>query len=222
MVRLANVPFKHSKPTWGDVIVVVPNPDANGELTWDSGGVAFSRIGDRILEDSGRWAMIVDYAPTGVGVEADAETLRAIELAGATLDAVTEGRWAASGDDPGRAYLAVPDEADPDHVMEAFAAAAVPGVVMQIHPVLAPRPRRTPKKPAAADQLSMTFNLASDAVKAPKAKAAKAPKAKAAKAPKAKVVKAAKAKVVKAAKAAKPVKRSAKPAKRSAKPAARR
>src|SRR5580698_4470984 len=60
-VRLVNVPFMHAKPTWGDVVVVVPVKD--GLPTWDRDGVAWEQIGTRILEDSGRWAMIVDYTP---------------------------------------------------------------------------------------------------------------------------------------------------------------
>src|SRR6476659_6196258 len=60
-VRLFNVPFLHAKPTWGDIIVV--SPDLDGVLTWDRNGASWEQLGSRIDEDSGRWAMIVDYAP---------------------------------------------------------------------------------------------------------------------------------------------------------------
>jgi hypothetical protein len=61
-VRLANVPFLHAKPTYGDVIVVTPNP--HGFLTRDRDGVAWEKILTRIDEDSGRWVMIVEYTLT--------------------------------------------------------------------------------------------------------------------------------------------------------------
>lgn len=60
-VRIGNVPFLHAKP-YEDVIVVEPDPD-DGMLTWDSHGVSV-RLGTRIEEDGGRWAMIVDYELT--------------------------------------------------------------------------------------------------------------------------------------------------------------
>src|SRR5262245_60063932 len=59
-VRLGNVPFLHAKPTYGDVIVVEPDPD-DGFLSWDRCGVEFENIGSRIEKDDGRWAMIIDY-----------------------------------------------------------------------------------------------------------------------------------------------------------------
>ena len=42
-VRIGNVPFLHAKPTYGDVLVVVPDPD-DGMLTWDSNGVPFDEL----------------------------------------------------------------------------------------------------------------------------------------------------------------------------------
>ena len=62
-VRLVNVPFMHAKPTWGDTIVV--SPVREGYPTWDRDGVPWKEISSRIVQDGGRWAMIVDYAPRG-------------------------------------------------------------------------------------------------------------------------------------------------------------
>src|SRR6516162_3366940 len=86
-VRLVNVPFLHAKPTWGDVIVV--SPVADGFPTWDRDGVAWPKIGTRIAEDGGRWAMIVDYTSS------DGEAAyRALSQACERADIVCEGAWA--------------------------------------------------------------------------------------------------------------------------------
>ena len=58
-VRLVNIPFLNAKPTYGDVIVAIPNAD--GVLAWDRGGVAWEHIDQRIEEDGGRWVMIIGY-----------------------------------------------------------------------------------------------------------------------------------------------------------------
>src|SRR5437899_6144511 len=62
-VRIANIPYLHEKPTYEDVIVVVPDEDhPDRRLTWNRKGTAYEDIGKRISEDSGRWLMIIDYA----------------------------------------------------------------------------------------------------------------------------------------------------------------
>src|SRR3954465_9971143 len=66
-VKLVNVPFMHAKPTWGDTIVV--SPVADGFPTWDRGGAPWKQITSRIVEDGGRWAMIVDYQPRAVSAD---------------------------------------------------------------------------------------------------------------------------------------------------------
>jgi hypothetical protein len=102
--RLANVPFLHAKPTYEDVIVVVP--DEQGILTWDRNGVSWEQIRTRIDDDSGRWAMIVDYAP---GAAADTLALfSALDIAAAQIDVCFEGCFGPHNGEPGRAYLAVP------------------------------------------------------------------------------------------------------------------
>ena len=52
LVRVGNVPFFHAKPTYGDVLVVEYDPTYN-KLTWDSGGLPYERILERIAEDGG-------------------------------------------------------------------------------------------------------------------------------------------------------------------------
>jgi hypothetical protein len=144
-VRLVNVPFLHAKPTWGDVIIVSPSDDSH--LTWDRAGVAFDKIPTRILEDSGRWAMIIDYAP-----HPDAhEPFQSLAHACAEHDIVCEGAWAPRDADPGRAYLAVKGDMTDADVMARLRAAALPCELIQIHPAPPKKPARkaAPKKPAA-------------------------------------------------------------------------
>jgi hypothetical protein len=128
-VRLVNVPFMHAKPTWGDVIVVTPAGD--GAPTWDRDGVAWEQIGTRIAEDSGRWAMIVDYTPTKAEA---ADAYRALVEACHTVDVVCEGAWAPSDGRAGRTYFAVPRGRTAQDVMAALATAKLPCTLAQIHP----------------------------------------------------------------------------------------
>jgi hypothetical protein len=104
-VRLGNVPFLHAKPTYGDVIEVRPD-GADGMLEWDSEGVAFEHIGRRIHDDSGRWAMIIDYQASS-GHDLDT-TFRALDVAGEKADVAVEGAFVEKDGRSGRAYLAVP------------------------------------------------------------------------------------------------------------------
>jgi hypothetical protein len=144
-VRLVNVPFLHAKPTWGDVIIVSPADDSH--LTWDRAGVTFEKIPTRILEDSGRWAMIIDYAP-----HPDAnEPFQSLAHACAEHDIVCEGAWAPRDADPGRAYLAVKGDMTDADVMSRLRAASLPCELIQIHPTPPKKPARKPtaKKPTA-------------------------------------------------------------------------
>ncbi len=153
-VRLANVPFMHAKPTWGDVIVVHPTPD--GFPTWDRGGVAWKQIGTRIVEDGGRWAMIVDYVPdAGTAPEtAVAELTRACN----TEDVVAEGAWGPRDGEPGRVYLAVQKQLTAELVMQKLLSVKLPMRLIQVHPEPKKLPRAQtvhgvtpdrPRKPAA-------------------------------------------------------------------------
>jgi hypothetical protein len=139
-VRLVNVPFLHAKPTWGDVIIVSPVED--GHLTWDRAGVAFDKIPTRIAEDSGRWAMIIDYVP-----HPDAkDPFQALAHACAEHDIVCEGAWGARDGDPGRAYLAINGDTTDVDVMTRLRASALPLELIQVHPS---PPKKATKKPAA-------------------------------------------------------------------------
>ena len=88
-VKLANVPFMHAKPTWGDTIVVTPVGD--GFPTWDRGGVPWKEIASKIAHDGGRWAMIVDYVPTSGTPDADA--YQALSKQCESQNVVCEGAW---------------------------------------------------------------------------------------------------------------------------------
>ena len=135
-VRLINVPFMHAKPTWGDVIVVAPVED--GFPTWDRDGVPWAEINSRIDTDSGRWAMILDYAP-----HPDARDIfDALVRACAEHDIVCEGAWGPRAGEPGRAYLAVSGELTDVDVMRALRGAELPCELLQIHPEPTVRPSK--------------------------------------------------------------------------------
>jgi len=145
-VRLLNVPFMHAKPTWGDIIVVSPVED--GLPTWDSNNIAWSKIGSRILEDSGRHAMIVHYIPTADDDDFGDAAFKTLDTASVALDVICEGCYGPEEGRPGIAYLAVPDTLSPADVMARLADAAIPAKLVQIHPK--PRKKVVAKKKAVA------------------------------------------------------------------------
>jgi hypothetical protein len=61
LVRLDNVPFLHAKPTYGDVIEVRQAADQPGLLSWNAAGRSYDEICAALVEDGGRYAVIVDY-----------------------------------------------------------------------------------------------------------------------------------------------------------------
>lgn len=128
-VKLVNVPFMHAKPTWGDTIIVKPARN-DSPPTWDREGVPWKQISSKIVEDGGRWAMIVDYTPTTSSNEAFAALSEACESA----KIVCEGAWAARDRDPGRVYLAVQKELSAEQVMGILIGASLPMELTQIHP----------------------------------------------------------------------------------------
>jgi hypothetical protein len=143
-VRLANVPFLHARPTWGDIIIVSPVED--GVLTWDRDGASWKKVPSLILETGGHWAMIVDYQPHSdtSGIAA----YRALEDACVEHDIVCEGAWAPAKGEPGRAYFAVPASLDDRTVMTALRAASLPCELIQIHPKPVAKKKPAAKKPA--------------------------------------------------------------------------
>ncbi|HEY0252633.1 MAG TPA: hypothetical protein VGC41_13955 [Kofleriaceae bacterium] len=143
-VRLVNVPFLHAKPTWGDILIVTP---VHGQLEWDRAGVAESKITTRILDDGGRWAMIVEYTPRTPD-EAD-ECFDALAEACSELEVVCEGAFGPQPGKPGRAYLAVPTGTSATAVMKALR--DVPVKLAQIHP----KPPQLAKAPRYARSASL-------------------------------------------------------------------
>ncbi len=128
-VKLVNVPFMHAKPTWGDTIIV--KPDRNGgPPVWDREGVPWKQIATKIVEDGGRWAMIVDYLPTTSADEAFAAIRQICDEA----RIVCEGAWGPRDHDPGRVYLAVQKELNAEQVMGLLIGASLPTELIQIHP----------------------------------------------------------------------------------------
>jgi hypothetical protein len=135
-VKLVNVPFMHAKPTWGDTILVRP-PRDNGFPVWDREGVPWKNIASKIVEDGGRWAMIVDYVPRVAADEAFAALGRACDEA----KIVCEGAWGPREHEPGRVYLAVQKELVADQVMGILVGASLPMDLIQIHPEPKKKPR---------------------------------------------------------------------------------
>ena len=107
-VRIGNIPMLHAKPTYGDVIEVLP--DGDGMLEWDRRGVDFREIGTRILEDSGRWVAIIDYWPSRPNSDLQS-TFEELDAACAARDIAIEG--AVARKNHGCAYLAVPKSTSP-------------------------------------------------------------------------------------------------------------
>lgn len=62
LVRLDNIPFLHAKPTYGDVIEVRRTEDQPDRLSWNAAGRSYDEICAALIEDGGRFAVIVDYA----------------------------------------------------------------------------------------------------------------------------------------------------------------
>ena len=107
-VRIGNIPILHAKPTYGDVIEVLP--DGDGMLEWDRHGVDFREIGTRILEDGGRWVASIDYWPSRPNLDLQS-TFEELHVAGAARDIAIEG--AVAGKNRGCACLAVPESMSP-------------------------------------------------------------------------------------------------------------
>ena len=108
-----------------------------------------------IVEDGGRWAMIVDYAP-----HADASNaFDALVRACVEHDVVCEGAWGPRSDgEPGRAYLAVSNELDDSELMQRLRGASLPCELVQIHPepMIKPRPKAIVKRAAEIEGRSVS------------------------------------------------------------------
>jgi len=138
-VQIANICFMHAKPTLRDIIVVEPDPeDADYILQWDQRGVPWSKIGTRIDQDGGRYAMIVDYTYKR-------DNWRGLVAAISRPGLDIEGAWGPKDGRPGRAYLAVDKATKAAQVMQWLAETDVGYTFTQIHPV----PRKQAAKRAA-------------------------------------------------------------------------
>jgi hypothetical protein len=156
-VRLANIPFLHAKPTYGDIIEVRRDPGYGNAFVWDRGNLPWNRIGERIHSDGGRYAAIVDYT---MRVGADFKALT--QWLKLDQNVVGEGCFAPEGDRPGRLYLAVPDESEIDDILvrmaEEFGAFAFtrihPPAAESISPLSLAKPRK--KRESAAPKKKTT------------------------------------------------------------------
>ncbi|MBX2803196.1 MAG: hypothetical protein KTR31_36285 [Myxococcales bacterium] len=111
-VRLDNVPFLHAKPTLGDVIEVVQDPAQPGFLSFDKAGRSYDEVCSALVEDSGRYAVIVTYTCE------DSQRFGALAAwirEGGELH--PEGAFGPRDGEPGTMYLAVEAHVEPDEVM---------------------------------------------------------------------------------------------------------
>jgi hypothetical protein len=134
-VRLATIPFIHAKPTYGDVVVAAPE-GPGGLLAWDTEGGSYREVAEALIEDGGRWTVILDYELASPSVDPDAASAaleRACEAGGIAVE-TCYGPW---DGEPGRVYLAVPGELQLDEVLAFLAGEEVPLVLRLVHP----RPR---------------------------------------------------------------------------------
>jgi hypothetical protein len=103
LVQLDNVPFLHAKPTYGDVLALLPDDNYGGKLTWDRNGMPFNEIAGSLHRDGGRFAVIVDYFADDAG--RFGELTAWLEK---DHDFACEGLMGPEDERPGRLYLAVP------------------------------------------------------------------------------------------------------------------
>jgi hypothetical protein len=133
LVRIGNVPFLHAKPTYGDVIAVVPDP-GDDVLEWDAAGVAFEDMGTRIAQDDGRWVAIIDYWPR-LPAEDLKGVFKALDIAGEKIDVAVEGAFVGHDGRTARAYLAVPRSMTLQDVLEWLRSDVNEADFKLVHPV---------------------------------------------------------------------------------------
>lgn len=132
-VRLGNVPFLYAKPTYGDVLLVIPDP-VYKRLTWDSEGLPFERVHERIVDDGGRYAVIIDYEL--VPRDSDLQpAFTAFDIAGEKVNVSVEGCYGPTPERPGRVYLAVPYAMTIAALLSYFDEQNLPLSLTLVHPV---------------------------------------------------------------------------------------
>jgi hypothetical protein len=88
-VKIANVPFLHAKPTYEDT-VIAERSLPGGVLTWDSQGLPYERINERIEKDGGRYTIILDYV-LHAGAQDAKQAFGALDVAGEEANIAVEG-----------------------------------------------------------------------------------------------------------------------------------
>lgn len=131
-VRIASIPFVHAKPTYGDVVVACPE-DGAALLAWDSEGLSYDDVAERLIEDAGRWTLILDYDLAGPAVDSDA-ALGALERACEGAEIAVESCFGPWAGEPGRIYLAVPADLEVDEVLAFLAGQGLPLTLRLVHP----------------------------------------------------------------------------------------
>jgi hypothetical protein len=130
-VRLGSIPFLHAKPTYGDVIAAAPGED--GLLAWDRSGLPHERIREALIEDGGRWAMILDCEPDDPDAD-PALVVRVLRGLGEAADIAVEARSAPRRGQPGRLYLAVPSPLGVGNVLAFLEGRQLPLSFTLVHP----------------------------------------------------------------------------------------
>lgn len=130
-VRLAGIPFLHARPTYGDVIAV--EPGEGGTLSWDRRGIPVERIGELLIEDGGRWAMVLDCEPLDPDASPEL-VLRVLRALAEGADIALEARSAPRRGRPGRLYLAVPSTLGVGHVLAFLEGRQLPLSFTLVHP----------------------------------------------------------------------------------------
>jgi hypothetical protein len=134
-VRVGTIPFIHAKPTYGDVIVAAPG-GPGALLAWDSRGGSYEEVVESLIEDAGRFTVILEYDVASPAIDPDAAYAaleRACHGAGIAVETCF-GPW---DGEPGRVYLALPGELDVEEVLAFLAGEGVPLTLGVVHP----RPR---------------------------------------------------------------------------------
>jgi hypothetical protein len=131
-VRLASIPFVHAKPTYGDVVVAAPER-GHEVLGWDSEGRSYAGVVEALIEDAGRWTMVLGYDLEGPAVDADA-AVAALERACEGADIAVESCFGPFEGEPGRAYLAVPGDLEVEEVLAFLAGQGLPLRLTLVHP----------------------------------------------------------------------------------------
>lgn len=128
-VRLDNIPFLHAKPTYGDVVEVVDDPAQPGFPSWDAAGRSYGELCAGLVEDGGRYAVIVDYTCD------DPDRFAALSAwAQRAGDLECEGSRGPRDGRPGRMYLAAPHALEPAAILALLAKNPLGFRFVLVHP----------------------------------------------------------------------------------------